>query len=76
MFTSQNAYEVLFTSLRKSLGSKDSGKIVFKTAWVSALSMGMIVFCCSLASSQRCLMIRKQVWWVLLLRLSDTCPVL
>ncbi|OWK15001.1 hypothetical protein Celaphus_00000490, partial [Cervus elaphus hippelaphus] len=59
---SSNACEVLFTSLLKNLGSKHpKGKIVFKTAWVSALSMGMIVLCCPLASSQRCLIFRKQL---------------
>ncbi|KAM5167745.1 monocarboxylate transporter 10 isoform 1-T1 [Callospermophilus lateralis] len=50
VFGIQNACGVLFVSMLKTFGSKDGDKMVFKTAWVSSLSMGMIFFCCPIAS--------------------------
>ncbi|XP_054992926.1 monocarboxylate transporter 10 [Sorex araneus] len=50
VFGIQNACGVLFVSMLKTFGSKDDDKMVFKTAWVSSLSMGMIFFCCPIAS--------------------------
>ncbi|KAI4567286.1 hypothetical protein MJG53_008866 [Ovis ammon polii x Ovis aries] len=50
VFGIQNACGVLFVSMLKTFGSKDDGKMVFKTAWVSSLSMGMIFFCCPIVS--------------------------
>nr|KAF6463103.1 solute carrier family 16 member 10 [Molossus molossus] len=50
VFGVQNACGVLFVSMLKTFGSKDDDQMVFKTAWVSSLSMGMIFFCCPIAS--------------------------
>ncbi|XP_058422436.1 monocarboxylate transporter 10 isoform X2 [Diceros bicornis minor] len=50
VFGIQNACGVLFVSMLKTLGSKDDDLMIFKTAWVSSLSMGMIFFCCPIAS--------------------------
>ncbi|XP_040483579.1 monocarboxylate transporter 10 [Ursus maritimus] len=50
VFGIQNACGVLFVAMLKTFGSKDDDKMVFKTAWVSSLSMGMIFFCCPIAS--------------------------
>ncbi|MBZ3873084.1 Monocarboxylate transporter 10 [Sciurus carolinensis] len=50
VFGIQNACGVLFVSMLKTFGSKDDDKMVFKTAWVGSLSMGMIFFCCPIAS--------------------------
>ncbi|DAA26273.1 monocarboxylate transporter 10 [Bos indicus] len=50
VFGIQNACGVLFVSMLKTFGSKDDDKMVFKTAWVSSLSMGMIFFCCPIVS--------------------------
>ncbi|XP_030172028.1 monocarboxylate transporter 10 [Lynx canadensis] len=50
VFGIQNACGVLFVSMLKTFGSTDDDKMVFKTAWVSSLSMGMIFFCCPIAS--------------------------
>nr|XP_012608529.1 monocarboxylate transporter 10 isoform X2 [Microcebus murinus] len=50
VFGIQNACGVLFVSMLETFGSKDDDKMVFKTAWVSSLSMGMIFFCCPIAS--------------------------
>ncbi|XP_020946874.1 monocarboxylate transporter 10 isoform X2 [Sus scrofa] len=46
----ENACGVLFVSMLKTFGSKDDDKMVFKTAWVNSLSMGMIFFCCPIVS--------------------------
>nr|XP_020041704.1 monocarboxylate transporter 10 [Castor canadensis] len=46
----QNTCGVLFVSMLKTFASKDDDKMVFKTAWVGSLSMGMIFFCCPIAS--------------------------
>ncbi|XP_037376130.1 monocarboxylate transporter 10 [Talpa occidentalis] len=50
VFGIQNACGVLFVSMLKTFGSTDDDKMVFKTAWVSSLSMGMIFFCCPIVS--------------------------
>ncbi|XP_001156832.3 monocarboxylate transporter 10 isoform X1 [Pan troglodytes] len=50
VFGIQNACGVLFVSMLKTFGSKDDDKMVFKTAWVGSLSMGMIFFCCPIVS--------------------------
>uniref|UniRef100_A0A8D1U921 Solute carrier family 16 member 10 n=2 Tax=Sus scrofa TaxID=9823 RepID=A0A8D1U921_PIG len=50
VFGFQNACGVLFVSMLKTFGSKDDDKMVFKTAWVNSLSMGMIFFCCPIVS--------------------------
>ncbi|XP_060046616.1 monocarboxylate transporter 10 isoform X2 [Erinaceus europaeus] len=50
VFGIQNACGVLFVSMLKTFESKDDDKVVFKTAWVSSLSMGMIFFCCPIVS--------------------------
>ncbi|XP_077018785.1 monocarboxylate transporter 10 [Tamandua tetradactyla] len=50
VFGIQNSCGVLFVSMLKTFGSKDVDKMVFKTAWVGSLSMGMIFFCCPIAS--------------------------
>ncbi|XP_036172174.1 monocarboxylate transporter 10 isoform X1 [Myotis myotis] len=50
VFGIQNACGVLFVAMLKTFGSKDDDQMVFKTAWVSSLSMGMIFFCCPIVS--------------------------
>ncbi|KAF6114517.1 hypothetical protein HJG60_010499 [Phyllostomus discolor] len=50
VFGIQNACGVLFVSMLDTFGSKDDDQLVFKTAWVSSLSMGMIFFCCPIVS--------------------------
>ncbi|XP_020746039.1 monocarboxylate transporter 10 isoform X1 [Odocoileus virginianus] len=50
VFGIQNSCGVLFVSMLKTFGSKDDDKMVFKTAWVGSLSMGMIFFCCPIVS--------------------------
>ncbi|XP_006839990.1 PREDICTED: monocarboxylate transporter 10 [Chrysochloris asiatica] len=50
VFGIQNACGVLFVSMLKTFGSNDQDKMVFKTAWVGSLSMGMIFFCCPIVS--------------------------
>ncbi|KAM8792280.1 monocarboxylate transporter 10 [Rhynchonycteris naso] len=50
VFGVQNACGVLFVSMLNTFGSKDDDQMVFKTAWVSSLSMGMIFFCCPIVS--------------------------
>ncbi|EHA99666.1 Monocarboxylate transporter 10 [Heterocephalus glaber] len=50
VFGIQNACGVLFVSMLETFGSKDDDKMVFKTAWVSSLSMGMIFLCCPVVS--------------------------
>ncbi|KAM5282976.1 monocarboxylate transporter 10 isoform 3-T4 [Hipposideros larvatus] len=50
VFGIQNACGVLFVSMLNTFGSKDDDQMVFKTAWVSSLSMGMIFFCCPIVS--------------------------
>ncbi|XP_062953287.1 monocarboxylate transporter 10 [Cynocephalus volans] len=50
VFGIQNTCGLLFVSMLKTFGSKDDDKMVFKTAWVSSLSMGMIFFCCPIVS--------------------------
>uniref|UniRef100_A0A8C4LJV2 Solute carrier family 16 member 10 n=1 Tax=Equus asinus asinus TaxID=83772 RepID=A0A8C4LJV2_EQUAS len=50
VFGIQNSCGVLFVSMLKTLGSTDDDLMVFKTAWVSSLSMGMIFFCCPIVS--------------------------
>ncbi|KAM9004540.1 monocarboxylate transporter 10 [Sarcophilus harrisii] len=50
VFGIQNACGVLFVSMLETFDSKDNKAMVFKTAWVSSLSMGMIFFCCPIVS--------------------------
>ncbi|XP_075410101.1 monocarboxylate transporter 10 [Tenrec ecaudatus] len=50
VFGIQNACGVLFVSMLKTFGAEDQDKLVFKTALVSSLSMGMIFFCCPIVS--------------------------
>ncbi|KAM4866121.1 monocarboxylate transporter 10 isoform 1-T1 [Thomomys bottae] len=50
VFGIQNACGVLFVSMLKTFDSDDVDKMVFKTAWVGSLSMGMIFFCCPIVS--------------------------
>ncbi|XP_072499163.1 monocarboxylate transporter 10 isoform X1 [Notamacropus eugenii] len=50
VFGIQNACGVLFVSMLETFESKDDQAMVFKTAWVSSLSMGMIFFCCPIVS--------------------------
>ncbi|XP_069866721.1 monocarboxylate transporter 10 isoform X1 [Dipodomys merriami] len=50
VFGIQNACGVLFVSMLRTFSSKDDDKMVFKTAWVGSLSMGMIFFCCPIVS--------------------------
>ncbi|KAM5257029.1 monocarboxylate transporter 10 [Ctenodactylus gundi] len=50
VFGIQNASGVLFVSMLETFGSKDDATMIFKTAWVSSLSMGMIFFCCPIVS--------------------------
>ncbi|XP_043861246.1 monocarboxylate transporter 10 [Dromiciops gliroides] len=50
VFGIQNACGVLFVSMLETFDSKDDKAMVFKTAWVSSLSMGMIFFCCPIVS--------------------------
>ncbi|XP_051031512.1 monocarboxylate transporter 10 [Phodopus roborovskii] len=50
VFGIQNAYGVLFVSMQDTFRAKDSDNMAFKTAWVGSLSMGMIFFCCPIAS--------------------------
>ncbi|XP_037014920.2 monocarboxylate transporter 10 isoform X1 [Artibeus jamaicensis] len=50
VFGIQNACGVLFVSMLDTFGSKDDDQMVFKTAWVSSLCMGMIFFCCPIVS--------------------------
>ncbi|KAM9666666.1 monocarboxylate transporter 10 isoform 2-T2 [Trichechus inunguis] len=50
VFGIQNACGVLFVSMLKTFGSDDQDKMVFKTAWVGSLSMGMIFFSCPIVS--------------------------
>ncbi|XP_053316025.1 monocarboxylate transporter 10 [Spea bombifrons] len=50
VFGIQNACGVLFVSLIEVFGSADDPQLMFKTAWVSSLSMGMIFFCSPVVS--------------------------
>uniref|UniRef100_A0A8C5Q4D3 Monocarboxylate transporter 10 n=1 Tax=Leptobrachium leishanense TaxID=445787 RepID=A0A8C5Q4D3_9ANUR len=50
VFGIQNACGVVFVSLIKEFGSEDDKQLIFKTAWVSSLSMGMIFFCSPVVS--------------------------
>uniref|UniRef100_A0A8D0GIL7 Monocarboxylate transporter 10 n=1 Tax=Sphenodon punctatus TaxID=8508 RepID=A0A8D0GIL7_SPHPU len=50
VFGIQNSCGVLFVSMLKEFGSQDDKQLVFKTAWVSSLSMGMIFFCSPVVS--------------------------
>ncbi|XP_074043473.1 monocarboxylate transporter 10 isoform X1 [Macrotis lagotis] len=50
VFGIQNACGVLFVSMLETFGSQNDKAMVFKTAWVSSLSMGMIFFCCPIVS--------------------------
>ncbi|XP_013366319.1 PREDICTED: monocarboxylate transporter 10 isoform X3 [Chinchilla lanigera] len=50
VFGIQNACGVLFVSMLETFDSKDDDQMVFKTAWVSSLSMGMIFLCCPIVS--------------------------
>ncbi|XP_007939044.1 monocarboxylate transporter 10 [Orycteropus afer afer] len=50
VFGIQNSCGVLFVSMLKTFGSDDQDKMIFKTAWVGSLSMGMIFFCCPIVS--------------------------
>nr|XP_045010821.1 monocarboxylate transporter 10 isoform X2 [Jaculus jaculus] len=46
----QNTCAVLFVAMLETFGSKNDDKMLFKTAWVGSLSMGMIFFCCPIVS--------------------------
>nr|XP_033793416.1 monocarboxylate transporter 10 [Geotrypetes seraphini] len=50
VFGIQNACGVLFISLLEEFGDPDDPRLLFKTAWVSSLSMGMIFFCSPIVS--------------------------
>ncbi|XP_063773211.1 monocarboxylate transporter 10 [Pseudophryne corroboree] len=50
VFGIQNACGVIFVVLIQEFGSKDDPQLMFKTAWVSSLSMGMIFFCSPVVS--------------------------
>uniref|UniRef100_A0A8C4WQW7 Monocarboxylate transporter 10 n=1 Tax=Gopherus evgoodei TaxID=1825980 RepID=A0A8C4WQW7_9SAUR len=50
VFGIQNSCGVLFVSMLSEFGSQDDKQMVFKTAWVSSLSMGMIFFCSPVVS--------------------------
>ncbi|XP_019590508.2 monocarboxylate transporter 10 [Rhinolophus sinicus] len=50
VFGIQNACGVLFVAMLDTFGSQDDDQMVFKTAWVGSLSMGMIFFCCPIVS--------------------------
>lgn len=50
VFGIQNACGVLFVVLVKEFGSADDHQLMFKTAWVNSLSMGMIFFCSPVVS--------------------------
>ncbi|XP_043398751.1 monocarboxylate transporter 10 isoform X2 [Chelonia mydas] len=50
VFGIQNSCGVLFVSMLREFGSQDDKQLVFKTAWVSSLSMGMIFFCSPIVS--------------------------
>uniref|UniRef100_H0UY89 Monocarboxylate transporter 10 n=1 Tax=Cavia porcellus TaxID=10141 RepID=H0UY89_CAVPO len=50
VFGIQNACGLLFVSMLETFGSEDDDKMIFKTAWVSSLSMGMIFLCCPIVS--------------------------
>ncbi|XP_044147735.1 monocarboxylate transporter 10 [Bufo gargarizans] len=50
VFGIQNACGVLFLSLLKEFGSANDPQLMFKTAWVNSLSMGMIFFCSPVVS--------------------------
>ncbi|XP_024898143.1 monocarboxylate transporter 10 [Pteropus alecto] len=50
VFGIQNACGVLFVSMLKTFGSAEDNQMIFKTAWVSSLSIGMIFFCCPIVS--------------------------
>ncbi|CAH2252152.1 monocarboxylate transporter 10 [Pelobates cultripes] len=50
VFGIQNACGVMFVSLIKEFGSEGDEQLIFKTAWVSSLSMGMIFFCSPVVS--------------------------
>ncbi|XP_043295631.1 monocarboxylate transporter 10 isoform X2 [Cervus elaphus] len=50
VFGIQNSCGLLFVSMLNTFGSKDDDNMVFKTAWVGSISMGMIFFCCPIVS--------------------------
>ncbi|XP_009095387.1 monocarboxylate transporter 10 [Serinus canaria] len=50
VFGIQNSCGVLFVSMLRLFGSPDDKQLVFKTAWVSSLSMGMVFFCSPIVS--------------------------
>ncbi|XP_064563965.1 monocarboxylate transporter 10 [Zonotrichia leucophrys gambelii] len=50
VFGIQNSCGVLFVSMLRLFGSSDDKQLVFKTAWVSSLSMGMVFFCSPIVS--------------------------
>ncbi|XP_008850627.1 monocarboxylate transporter 10 isoform X2 [Nannospalax galili] len=50
VFGIQNSYGVLLESLLNETGTANDDQMVFKAAWVGSLSMGMIFFCCPIAS--------------------------
>ncbi|XP_069582243.1 monocarboxylate transporter 10 isoform X2 [Ranitomeya imitator] len=50
VFGIQNACGILFVVLVEEFGSVDDQQLMFKTAWVSSLSMGMIFFCSPVVS--------------------------
>ncbi|KYO24728.1 monocarboxylate transporter 10 [Alligator mississippiensis] len=50
VFGIQNSCGVLFVSMLDSFGDRDDANLIFKTAWVSSLSMGMIFFCSPIVS--------------------------
>ncbi|XP_023578072.1 monocarboxylate transporter 10 isoform X3 [Octodon degus] len=50
VFGIQNSSGLLFVFMLQTFEFKDDDKMVFKTAWVSSLAMGMIFLCCPIAS--------------------------
>ncbi|XP_048348627.1 monocarboxylate transporter 10 [Sphaerodactylus townsendi] len=50
VFGIQNSCGVLFKSMLAEFGDPDDKQLIFRTAWVSSLSMGMIFFCSPIVS--------------------------
>ncbi|XP_061846495.1 monocarboxylate transporter 10 [Colius striatus] len=50
VFGIQNSCGVLFVSMLELFGGSKDEQMVFKTAWVSSLSMGMVFFCSPIVS--------------------------
>uniref|UniRef100_A0A8D0CB28 Monocarboxylate transporter 10 n=1 Tax=Salvator merianae TaxID=96440 RepID=A0A8D0CB28_SALMN len=50
VFGIQNSCGILFKSLVKEFGDPEDKQLMFRTAWVNSLSMGMIFFCSPIVS--------------------------